>query len=404
MLKRLCLHNFKSYLNAEFEFSLRHLVIGKNNAGKTNLRSALHFLSAAAQMDLTSAAAAWIPGGIDAMPNYALRAKSRTVDFEVECELKFRDEILTYRYALSLQAEASLSGGAPDAQSLNVRNERLAVTGGKFKDTVLLDNDGREAVLFHEEQVGEPSPYTPKTLAPVGATMLSKLYELETNRRAIHFRRFLASWAGYSLCAHAIRFGWRKPNQPAVLWESGDNLATAIFHLKNQEERRYRRFLERVRMVEDGLDAVNFIVSPEQGIVPFVSLPDAPRASWTSLSDGTLKVMALAFLIEQADMAANISDRSIPFMLIEEPENGLYGGLLRKLLEEFDNCAPTAQIIFTSHSPFFIDLFDARPGAVILLRRERERTVIQKLAADKALVPPEERLTLADRYFSEILG
>jgi predicted ATP-dependent endonuclease of OLD family len=39
MLKRLKVHNFRSFLNFEVNFSPLHLVIGKNNSGKTNLNN-----------------------------------------------------------------------------------------------------------------------------------------------------------------------------------------------------------------------------------------------------------------------------------------------------------------------------------------------------------------------------
>jgi len=234
--------------------------------------------------------------------------------------------------------------------------------------------------------------------------MLSNLNELETNRRAILFRQYLRSGAYFTLSPYHMRYGWRKAGQAQALTFLGENLATSVFHLKNQDERRYRRLLDRVRPFEAGLDAINFYVAPDQGILPFVSLSQKERASWLGLSDGTLRALALSYLIEVADLFSQQEGSPPPLIVIEEPENGIYGGLLRKLLEEFDNCAPAAQFIFTSHSPYVIDLFDHDPSAVTLLRRERERTVVQRLSADATVPPPDERLTLSEKYFSEILG
>src|SRR3990172_6426935 len=100
MLKSLKLHNFRTYLNADVEFSPQHLIIGKNNSGKTNLCSALSFLKATASADLSTAAGAWVPGGIGEMKNWLLT--SEPVRFSIQCDLAFEDENLSFDYALTL--------------------------------------------------------------------------------------------------------------------------------------------------------------------------------------------------------------------------------------------------------------------------------------------------------------
>ena len=386
MLKKLRLHNFRTYLNAEIEFGRRHLLIGKNNSGKTNLGMAIRFLGASASTKLTEAIGMWVPGGIQEFTNWAF--KSNTADFSIACELPFENDTLSYQYDLTLQVASASRQSPPGALELNVEREKLAVSGGRFHEECLLDNNGAEVTLLHEEQVGgSGEAHRPRTPAPQDATMLSNLNKLETNRRAILFRQFLRAWASFTLSPNHMRYGWRQPGQSPALAYLGENLATGLFHLKNQDERRYRRLLNRVRPFEAGLDAINFHVAPDQGILPFVSLSQKEQASWLGLSDGTLRALGLSYIIEIADLLSQQEGAPPPLIVIEEPENGIYGGLLRKLLEEFDNCAPEAQFIFTSHSPYFIDLFDHEPSAVTLLRRERERTVVQRLSA-KETVPP----------------
>ncbi len=400
MIKYLKLHNFRTFLNAEIEFARRHLVIGKNNSGKTNLCSAMRFLGRAAGEPLSQAAGSSVPGGIAEMTNWSYA--SNRIDFVVACELPFGQDSLSYEYTLSLEVTSSLAAPAPGALGLRVVVERLVVDGGGLKGASLLENDGQKVRLRDEEHASETSGL--ETPTPQDATMLSQLHELQTNRRAILFRRFLASWFYFCLSPVRIRFGWREASQATGLWADGASTATAIFHLKNQDERRYRRLIERVKVVEEDLDSVNFYVGPDQGILPFVSLGRRRQASWAGLSDGTLRALALSYIIEAADQAADVAGWPPPFVMIEEPENGVYAGLLRKLLEGFEECAPLAQFVFTSHSPYFIDLFDSEPSSVTLLRRERERTVVQRLAASKTPLPPDERTTLAERYFAEILG
>lgn len=402
MIKKLRLHNFRTYLNTELDLERRHLIVGRNNSGKSNLLQAIRFLGATASLSLDEAALAWIPGSVSELKNWAF--KSNRVDLEIECEICFGEEHLVYTYGLSLDVTPQPGQASSTTLGLRVSQEQLVCDGGPFKKAHLIDNDGHEARLLHEEQVGHQSePYSPKTLSPPNATMLSKLYDLETNRRAIHFRKFLCMFFYCTPSPPQMRTGWREASQPAGLGHYCDNLATVLFYLKNQDERRYRRIIERVNKVEPGLEAINFIPTPDQSFVPFISLRGRDSgASWFGLSDGTLRVLALAYLIEEANRISRDGTWPAPVIMIEELENGIYANVLRDILEECENYAPEAQFLFTSHSPLFIDLFDGNREAVTILRRDQERTVTQRVSAAETTMH-DERITLAEQYFSEMI-
>ncbi len=81
-----------------------------------------------------------------------------------------------------------------------------------------------------------------------------------------------------------------------------------------------------------------------------------------ALSNGTMRYLALAYVL--------MFEASTPrLVLIEEPENGLFVGHLKRLL----SLAPSTddslgQVIFTSHSPYFIDLFDQHLDGLFIAR------------------------------------
>lgn len=234
--------------------------------------------------------------------------------------------------------------------------------------------------------------------------MLSKLYELDTNRRAVLFRQFLGNWVLYAFSPYAMRTGWqgRTDTQLFLEW-NGANLANVLFQLKNRDEIRYRRLVQNVQIVEPDLVALNFQPTPDQGIVPYVQLSDRTSASWIGLSDGTLNTLAMAYLVELADLYPNEYWPVPAMIIIEEPENGLAPSILTKIYSMFENYAPLSQFVFTTHSPYFIDQFDASRECVTLLRKNGSRT--------EAWNPPpvapedagEDRLTLAEQYSSELL-
>ena len=228
MLKSLKLHNFKTFLNCEVQLSRQHLLIGKNSSGKTNFASALQLLARTSGMTLDQAVSV-IPGGVSEISNWG--TKSDEVELSCTCELEFEGERCEFVYQLNLLQRSPTSLSVAERPGLQVRKERLSVTCAGFDNVVLLENDGREALLTHEQQVTQSeSPHRPRTLAPKNATMLSKLFELETNRRAILFRNYLAGWCYFSLSPHAMRYGPVQATQAAVVLEPfGYELSDVIF-------------------------------------------------------------------------------------------------------------------------------------------------------------------------------
>lgn len=399
MLKELRLHNFKTFLNTKVPFTQRHLIIGRNNSGKSNLCAALNCLRAAGTMDLAVAAQV-VPGGPTEIGNRALT--TTTVELECVCEVPFGEETLEYTYMLHLCPSAPRPSG-PGTPALRVVAERLSARGDHFGEAVLLKNDGRQAELLHEEDyVRSQQTHMVRTLAPPDATMLSKLYELETNRRAVVFRRYLANWAYFALSPEHMRWGWPgRAAGPVGFAARGDNLAAVLFQLKNVDGARYRRVVEHIRrLVEPDLDEINFIPAPDQN-VPFVGLHGGQGATWIGLSDGTLRTLALAYIIELAgSRGLPQQEQPPPLVVIEEPENGVFPGLLRELFDLFEEQAPLAQFLFTSHSPYFINLFDGFRESVTLLRRNNERTEV--VPVPPARSDPDREL-LAEQYSMELL-
>jgi len=402
MLKRFRLHNFRTYLNTELSFQARHLIIGRNNSGKTNLYYALRFFGATAANDLNKSSFA-VPGGAWEMTNWSMKAN--TFDLSCECDLEYESLPHHFVYGLRIAVEPSVSSGAAGGQppALRIVNEQLAVQSAKFGPAVLLSNNGSEANMLHEEDFARKKVENrPKTLAPRDATMLSKLYELDTNRRAILFRRYLSVWSFFGLNPDALRFGWRDVEaSTGGLTPSGNNLALVVYQLKNADERRYRRIIEHVRSIEPDLEAINFNTSVGQTPIPYIALKRRSQASWVGLSDGTLRCLAMAYLAEVVrPYDDSVAPSFAPLLFIEEPENGVSPGQLRFLFNLLEEAGPAAQFITSSHSPYFINFFDSQRESVTVLRRNNERTEVVSVPPPNEADP--DRLLLAEQYSAEL--
>lgn len=89
-------------------------------------------------------------------------------------------------------------------------------------------------------------------------------------------------------------------------------------------------------------------------------------------SDGTLKMLAYLVLLHDPDPP--------PFIGIEEPENFLHPRLLPELAEECRAAADRAQLLVTTHSPFFLNAL--RPQEVRILYRDDKGYTHAVSAAD----------------------
>ncbi len=406
MITRLRIHNFKTFLNFEMELTRRHLLIGKNNSGKSNLCQALRFLGASASLDYDEAIRI-VPGGLDAFCNWGF--SSRVAEFECTCELAGQGETIQFEYQLHLKIATGPSVSGPGNAPARTILERLTMSRAGTTE-LLLQSDG-ERVIVHPKE--EPSKDTGlvETKAPAAASALAKIYESQLGKFSTMFKRFLSSFAYFSLSPPLMRSGWAEPalseSAARALQIYGHNLPFALFQLKNEDEPRYRQVLDLVALLEPQLDSFNFFTTPDNTPIPYIIMKGGKRATWQSLSDGTLCVIGLAIIFSQAEIASEQPNWPAPYLMLEEPENGLFRGLFADLWERFSGIAPRAQFIFTSHSPYFLDLFDRDLDSVTSLTREGALTRSRSLADYKARIDEYRNkydFSLGEQHFKEVFG
>ncbi len=390
MLEEFRVDNFKSLINVNFSPREQNLLLGVNNAGKTNLCQALHFLAATARMPLQACAQA-VLGGTHGVTNFYF--EKDTVEFQVRASVPFAAEELAFSYTQILSVRPS----SPSLPTLEVESEMLRVRSKDFDDVVLLENTRERVRLLHETGFLRGQSHYVETTAPREATMLHRLYDLESNPRANLFKQYLAAWQFYALSPAAMRGFQHQLNQP-VLMVSGENLASVIHHLKTTDERRYRRILSKLQEIDRRIDLINFDVAAEGAILMLFEDSKGNRLPARSASSGTLRYLALLYIV-CGQRLPGIS----PLIVVEEPENGIYVGHLKALLETAEDTQPGPQLVFTSHSPYFVDLFDNRLDSIFVLNRgEQHSSIVQP---DVEQVKRRlEKFPLGEQHFREMLG
>jgi predicted ATPase len=399
MLTRFRVDNFRSLLNTEFVPTGLNLLIGPNNAGKTNLSSALRFLALTGEQPLDAAIMTTV-GERWNLTNFYVPA-NHDIELAAECTLTHEGAPLRFSYRLKLRAR---KGEVGDSQSLAVVEETLKASGGRFQDTPLLQNQEGQTSMLHEEGFAQKHPNSPMYVhARVGtdATMLSQLYELENNPRAILFRRYLRSWAYYNLSPDVLRLP-DVARDAACILSNGANLSRALFALHNEKPRVEKKLIDIARVLEPRLDLFSFQSPDPEHVHLFVEDEAEHRLSARGVSDGTLRFIAMTYVILMAEQGVSGSG-SAPLIIIEEPENGLYVGHLKSLIERIDAGGKAGQFIFTSHSPYFIDLFDNNLTGIHIIKSGQSSSVLVKPDIEKVKHLLEE-MPLGEMHFREMLA
>jgi predicted ATPase len=123
-------------------------------------------------------------------------------------------------------------------------------------------------------------------------------------------------------------------------------------------------------------------------------------------SEGTLLALALLTIVHQP----------MPPILIglEEPDGSLHPRLLRELRDalyrlafpsDFGIKRAPVQVVVTTHSPFFLDLFKEHPEQVIIAEKKSDGTATFKnLSDDKELRELIGDAPLGEVWYSGVLG
>ncbi len=390
MLEEFTVDNFKSLVNVTFCPRELNLLLGANNSGKTSLCHAMRFLSGTTRL-LLSECAIQTAGALFELPNYDRNEES--IRFRVKARVPFRDVSLCFEYALSMGFR-SFTSGSP---MLGVEEETLRVTGPDFEDVALLRNTWGSVSLLDESTHADGETKHITLTASPDTTMLKNVYDVDLHARAHCFRSYLFNWQYYDLWPSALR----KPGHgSAETWldTNGGNLASMIYRLKTSNERRYRHLLECLQSIDDTIDVINFNVGSGKTIFMYFEDREGNSLSAETASHGTMRFLAMLYVI--LGQPALVTS---PLIMIEEPENGIYVGFLRELLAFFEQAEMRPQLVFTSHSPYFIDLFDDRLDSIFILKRQKQRSTITQPDVEQ-VQDRLEKYPLGEQHFREMLG
>jgi predicted ATPase len=389
MLTRLQIQGFKNLRDVDLRFGPFTCIAGRNGVGKSNLFDAITFLSDLASMPLLPAALKVRGTGdrISGIENLFARSEAapkqmtlvaemivpRTVtdDYDRQATATATATFLQYTLVLGFDPQRAEDAGRDpiyiEKEELVARPSSEAgkllpfapgkawlkrhVTGPGNRRTPFIDTDEHHAIRLYGDlaRAGRPST-VPASKSP--QTVLSGV-NASSHPTALAARRELQSWRLLQLEPSALR----TPDEyrgPTRLSSTGGHLPNTLLRISSQHE-----VAEQLAELIPGIVSIDVDSDDvRQQRTLGVTMRNRERYAASSLSDGTLRFLALAVLASDPQMSG--------LVCLEEPENGIHPQripemlrLVRRLAEGIepdspDDPAPLRQVIINTHSPLVV--------------------------------------------------
>ncbi|MCP5106621.1 MAG: AAA family ATPase [bacterium] len=390
-------------------------VIGKNGVGKSTLFDAFGFLADCLKSGVEEACDLHGRGGFD-------RIRSQGQQDPIEFELYYKEDgnarPITYEISIDID-----SSGRPYVQKERLRQRRKGQKHG-WPFSFLVLNEGK-GIVWKGEREGKQIDEV-KELFDLKRFLDSiskgidreesketEVVELENRRklgiatlgalkqhpRISAFRRFIEGWYLSYFTPDAAR-GLPLAGPQKHLNIHGDNLGNVVQFMEREHPRRFKAILDRIADKIPGVGKIDTYKTPDgRLLLRFNDKGFKDPFYAQQMSDGTLKVFAYLLLLEDPT--------PLPFLCVEEPENGLYHKLLEALATEFRLHATGqkggAQIFITTHQPYFVDALE--PGEVWVLEKGADGFATIRRAGDDETVKNmvDEGLPLGGLWYSDYL-
>ncbi|MCI4431752.1 MAG: AAA family ATPase [Burkholderiales bacterium] len=371
------------------------VVIGKNGAGKSTLFDAFGFVADCLSTDVETACDDKQRGGFERMRSLGT---SEPIQFEIYYREAKGERPITYELAINLDGS-----GRPFVQSEVLKQRRKLQKFGRPFPFLRLDH-GKGKVWAGEEAVEavdseEDSAQEEVELTDLRQLGIATLGTLKEHPRIKRFRDFLKGWYLSYFHPDAAR---SIPSAGAQrhLNIHGDNIGNVVQYMEREHKERFKSILERIARKIPGIQGIRAIVTEDKRVLlQFNDGAFSDPFYAGQMSDGTLKIFAYLLLMEDPEPP--------PFICIEEPENGLYHGLLDSLARELRSHATgkknAPQVFVTTHQPHFVDALS--PREVWILEKGADGFSTIRRVSDLALVQSlvNEGLPLGGLWYSDYL-
>lgn len=391
------LKNYRNFREISIEFDRGlNIFVGPNNSGKTNFIEALSFLKDCLD---SSFHAACRKRGYTNFVNYCL-------EFPVDVKFKWVFSLkgfnpLGYELILDVFQEGELP---------IIKYERLGYEKelpGKYRKSRFDHVEAHKKVpgegffSFYSKakgkMVAKKFPLSNKEIFLNQIDKLDISHDLKTVLipRSLtvsqEVREFISKWFIYrnaNIDIERAKKGGDRDEEAFYLNSEVSNLAQVFFNLQN-DQKYYKKLKITIQKLQDIIPELEDIRAVVKGdyVEVFFEFRESRRSlRLAEISDGTVRMLILALILFHPEPPI--------LVIIDEPELNLHPAWLKVLAEWFKEASARTQIIFSTHSPDFLDHFTDFLENVLVF----ERGDIKRLSRERLRPFLEEGWELGDLY------
>lgn len=189
------------------------------------------------------------------------------------------------------------------------------------------------------------------------------------------------------------------------LRENGGNLAAVLAHLRERSPAAFSELTAELLRILPEFRSVELVEHANDSVEFGLRLEEDGVIAAAELSQGVLYLLAILALAH---------DPTPPSVLcIEEPDRGIHPRMLREIRDLLYRLSypqssglprTPVQVVATTHSPYFIDLFREHPEEVVISHKHGRAAYFQRLSERPDLPELLREGSLGEMWFSGILG
>ncbi len=187
---------------------------------------------------------------------------------------------------------------------------------------------------------------------------------------------------------------------------NGQNIAGVMDRLRDEEPERFEALNEELGRWLPEFDRILF-ETPSAGHRAFLLRTRKGHYALPArdLSQGTVLALAIITLAYLPDPP--------PLIGIEEPERGVHPRLLRNIQtalyrlsypEQFGEDRQPVQVIATTHSPYFLDLYKDHPEEIVIAQKTDDGAQFERLSDQPHIMEVLDDAPLGEVWYSGVLG
>lgn len=391
-LRSISVRNFRSLRKVDVDLRSLNVLVGPNEAGKSNFLDVIQFLGDSARYDLPTALET--RGGMERVKFRGRESSSGAVNIHVSATVtSYSSDTAPDEYDLSFYSR-KVSGD----RSILIRNEAFQFKRTQGRGRRITVNGDRAEFLSIKGNESSAERELPLRSDSLALSTLRRLPPREGGAEIEKVARLFTTFRVFNVdVAKAQQPGRFKPEPIAP---DASNLASALLGLQQHEDV-FSDLIDDARAMIPGFQAIEFeeVGGAESALA--VKIVESGLRDSTYLADasfGTVRVLALLALLYDPDPPL--------ITCIEEVDHGLHPYLFDRLVDRLREASTRTQLLVATHSPALVNRL--QPEELIVVERAPDGST-RLPAISTEMIRKKHRaadgsLQLGELWFSGTLG